>query len=247
MKVALVTGGSRGLGKNAVKALIQKNIGVIFTYNANLEEAEKTLKEIGGKGHFLKLDTSDVRSFDAFYSDLQALLLENFQRPDFDFLLNNAGIGKYSSIINTKEEDFDDLMNIHFRGVFFLTQKLLPLIKDGGRILNVSSGLTRFSYPGYATYAAMKGAIEVFTKYLALELGDRKIAVNCIAPGAIETDFGGGQVKNNKVLNQKIADQTPLGRVGQPEDIGPMMAELLSGNLGWVNGQRIEASGGIHG
>lgn len=250
MKIALVTGGSRGLGKSAAIALARKGVGIVFTYNQNQQAANKTIEEIksfSGTAYSLQLDTQNVATFDSFSNDLKELISEKFQRQNFDYLLNNAGIGKFSPITDMKERDFDELVNIHLKGVYFLTQKLIPLISEGGRILNVSSGLTRFSYPGYSAYASIKGAIEVFTRYLALELGEKKISVNCIAPGAIETDFGGGQVRDNKDLNNLISGQTPLGRVGLPQDIGPIMAEILAGDMGWINGQRIEASGGIHG
>jgi NAD(P)-dependent dehydrogenase (short-subunit alcohol dehydrogenase family) len=169
----------------------------------------------------------------------------HWQRGQFNYLLNNAGMGEHASFADTTEAQFDRLLNVHFKGVFFLTQQLLPLIADGGRILNVSSGLARFSLPGYAAYASMKGAIEVLTRYLALELGPRRIAVNVIAPGAIETDFGGGAVRDNAQLNAMIAGQTALGRVGQPDDIGKAMALLLSEDAGWINGQRVEVAGGV--
>jgi NAD(P)-dependent dehydrogenase (short-subunit alcohol dehydrogenase family) len=168
-----------------------------------------------------------------------------WQRERFDYLVNNAGIGRYAPIAETTEAIFDELMNVHFKGVFFLTQTLLPLIKDGGRILNVSTGLTRFAMPNYGAYASMKGAIEVLTKYLAKELGPRGIAVNVIAPGAIETDFGGGRVRDNAELNQHVASLTALGRVGLPDDIGGAIAMLLAPGSGWINAQRVEASGGM--
>lgn len=249
MKIALITGGSRGLGKAAAINLANKGINIILTYNQNLEAAKKTvdeLQDLGVSAYTLQLDTGDTKSFPPFVQALKELLQKEFQGNNIDYLLNNAGVGQYSSFLETKEEDFDRLVNIHLKGVYFLTQKILPLINDGGRILNVSSGLARFSYPGYSAYGPIKGAIEVLSRYLAVELGPRKISVNCIAPGAIETDFGNGLVRDNKELNDHIASNTPLGRVGLPNDIGAIMAELLDGNLGWVNGQRIEASGGIH-
>ncbi len=248
-KIALVTGGSRGLGRNASLKLAQEGVDVVLTYQHNKDDAQMVVTErekLGRKAHALQLDVGLVKSFDQFAKDVQAALKEKFKSEKFDYLLNNAGQGVYGPIMNTTEEQFDSLMNMHFKGVFFLTQKLLPLMNDGGRILNVSSGLTRFSYPGYAAYASMKGAIEVFTRYLATELGPRRISVNSIAPGAIETDFGGGSVRNNKDLNKMISDRTPLGRVGQADDIGDVMAALLSEKTTWINGQRVEASGGIH-
>lgn len=249
MKIALVTGGSRGLGKSMSLHLAAKGHDVIVTYHSKQAEAEDTVAQIektGRKAVALPLDVSDHKTFDSFREKVQTALAEKWQRADFDFLINNAGIGTNALITETTEEQFDRLMNIHFKGAFFLTQKLLPLIKDGGRILNVSSGLARFTLPGHAAYASMKGAIEVFTRYLAKELGPRNIAVNVIAPGAIETDFGGGVVRDNPEVNQSIAEQTALGRVGLPDDIGGAVAALLSDDCRWINGQRIEVSGGIH-
>lgn len=248
MKIAIITGGSRGLGKNAALKLAAKGVDVILTYHSQHEEALKVVKEIEGMGrkaHALKLDTGNVSSFGAFVKEVEGALQAKFKTNKFDYLLNNAGMGVYAPIEQTTEEQFDLLMNTHFKGVFFLTQKLLPVINDGGRILNVSSGLARFSFPGYAAYASMKGAVEVFTRYLAKELGPRRISVNTIAPGAIETDFGGGHVRDDKSMNTMIASQTALGRAGLPDDIGDVMAELLAGNTTWINGQRVEASGGF--
>jgi NAD(P)-dependent dehydrogenase (short-subunit alcohol dehydrogenase family) len=245
--IALVTGGSRGLGRNAALKLAQNGADVILTYRSNRAEAEQAVAEItalGRRGAALPLNVADSQSFDAFAAQLRATLA-GWQRERFDWLLNNAGIGIHASIAETSEAQFDELMNTHLKGPFFLTQKLLPLIADGGRILNVSTGLTRFALPGYAAYASMKGAIEVLTKYQAKELGARGIAVNVIAPGAIETDFGHGAVRDNADLNRFIATQTALGRVGLPDDIGDAIAALLSPASRWVNAQRIEASGGM--
>ena len=184
-------------------------------------------------------------TFAAFAEQLRAALRQHWQRDRFEYLVNNAGTGVHASFAETTEAQFDELVNVHLKGAFFLTQTLLPLIADGGRILNISSGLARFSLPGYSAYAVMKGGIEVLTRYLAKELGERRIAVNTLAPGAIETDFGGGVVRDNKELNASIAAQTALGRVGLPDDIGGAVAMLLSKESGWINGQRVEASGGI--
>lgn len=247
MKVALITGGSRGLGKNAALKLAKKGVGVILTFHSQEGEALGVVAEIekaGGKALALKLDTGRVSTFEAFTTDVASGLTQKFKTDRFDYLLNNAGMGISAPIAEMTEEQFDQLMNVHFKGVFFLTQKLLPLMRDGGRILNVSSGLARFSLVGFAAYGAMKGAIEVFTRYLAQELGPRRIAVNTIAPGAIATDFGGGKVRDNKQFQDHLSSQTALGRVGEADDIGDAMAELLAGNLNWVNVQRIEASGG---
>lgn len=248
MKIAIITGGSRGLGKNMALHLAKKKVGVIITYQSNLEEAQKTAKEIenlGGDAAVLKLDVSQSATFTNFTQQTKEILNKKWSRNDFDFLVNNAGIGIHKPIIETSEAEFDQLMNIHLKGPFFLTQKLLPIMTDGGRILNVSTGLTRFALPGYAAYATMKGGIETLTKYLAKELGTRKIAVNVLAPGAIETDFGGGQVRDNKQLNDFVSSQTALGRAGKPDDIGGVVAALLTEETGWINAQRIEASGGM--
>ncbi len=199
----------------------------------------------GQKAIALPLDVGDSRSFGAFAETLKRELASTWQRDRFDYLVNNAGIGIHSSFMETTEAQFDELMNIHLKGTFFLSQKLLPLLADGGRILNVSTGLTRFTFPGYAAYAVMKGGMEVLTRYMAKELGDRKISVNTLAPGAIETDFGGGAVRDNAELNKAIASQTALGRVGLPDDIGGAVAMLLSPQSQWINGQRIEVSGGM--
>lgn len=248
MKIALITGASRGLGKHAALAVAERGMGVVLTYNSHAEGAEAVVKEIqaqGGKAVALPLNTMDTASFGSFAEALRSQLQATWQRDHFDFLVNNAGFGLHAAFKDTTEAQFDQLMQVHLKGPFFLTQTLLPLIADHGRILNVSSGLTRFSSPGYAAYASMKGAIEVLTHYLAKELGERGISANTLAPGAIETDFGGGAVRDIPAINQALASQTCLGRVGLPEDIGPLVASLLSQETGWINGQRIEASGGM--
>ena len=248
-KIALVTGGSRGLGKNMALSLAKKGINVILTYNSKKDEALAVVAEIekaGQKAAALQLSAGDVKSFDAFYGQVKTILKDTFNANKFDFLINNAGIGIYASFADTTEEQFDELMNIHLKGVFFLTQKALPLINDGGRIINLSSGLARFSNPGYAAYAAMKGGIETLTRYMAKELGSRGIAVNVVAPGAIETDFGGGMVRDNKQVNDHIAGVTALGRVGLPDDIGGVVAFLCTDDAKWINAQRIEVSGGMN-
>ena len=247
-KIALVTGGSRGLGKNAAIALEQKGIDVLLTYNSNKADADETVSIIesnGGKAFALQLSVSDTKGFDAFVAATKQALSSHFNCEHFDFLINNAGIGIHKSFEATTEEDFDTLMNIQFKSPFFLTQKLLPLINDGGSIINISSGLARFALPGYAAYAAMKGAMETLTRYQAKELGSRGIRVNIVAPGAIETDFGGGVVRDNEAMNKGIAARTALGRVGLPDDIGGLIATLCLPEMGWVNAQRIEASGGM--
>jgi len=247
-KIALVTGASRGLGRNAALHLARQGVAVILTYRRQRAEAESAVAEIaalGGHAVALPLDVAESRSFSAFAGELKTALATHWQRQTFDYLVNNAGIGINSPFAETSEEAFDELYNIHLKGPFFLTQTLLPLIADGGRIVNISSGLTRFALPGYAAYGAMKGAIEVLTHYQAKELGARGIAVNVVAPGAIETDFGGGAVRDNAALNAFVASQTALGRVGVPDDIGGVIASLLSESNRWINGQRIEASGGM--
>lgn len=248
-KIALVTGSSRGLGKNMAIALAKKGNDVIITYNSNKKEADdvvNTIEFLGRKAAAIQLNVGEVKTFTDFASQLSTVLNEKWNRTNFDFLINNAGIGINTPFAETTEEQFDMLTNIHFKGVYFLTQKLLPLIADGGRIVTVSTGLTRFATPGYSVYAALKGAIEVLTKYLAKELGSRGIAVNTIAPGAIETDFGGGVVRDNEQVNKVIASNTALGRVGLPDDIGGVVAFLCSEEACWVNAQRLEASGGMH-
>ncbi|VAC17449.1 short-chain dehydrogenase/reductase SDR [Enterobacter hormaechei] len=247
-RIALVTGGSRGLGKNAVLKLAAEGTDIILTWNSSQQEAQEVVREIEGKGRkaaALQLNVGDTASFARFAQQVKETLTHVWQRDTFDCLVNNAGTGLYAPYTETTEAQFDDAVNIHFKGPFFLTQQLLPLIKDGGRILNVSSGLARFTQPGSGTYAAMKGAMEVLTRYQAKELGVRGISVNIIAPGAIETDFGGGRVRDNAELNQLLASQTALGRVGLPDDIGDAIAALLSDKLGWMNAQRIEVSGGM--
>ena len=246
-KIALVTGASRGLGKNTALALAKKGVDVILTYKSNEAEANNVVLEIekmGGKAAALQLDTTNIRSFDDFTEKVRQKLQEEWQTEQFNFLINNAGVGIHKPFAETTEAEFDRLMNMHVKGVFFLTQKLLSAIADGGRIVNISTGLTRFALPGYGAYATMKGAIEVLTRYMAKELGSRQIAVNTVAPGAIETDFGGGVVRDNRQVNDFIASQTALGRVGVPDDIGAAIASLLAEENRWVNAQRIEISGG---
>ncbi|MFO1127688.1 MAG: SDR family oxidoreductase [Rhodospirillales bacterium] len=247
-RIALVTGSSRGLGRNMAIALARKGVDVIGTYHSNQAEAAATaaaIEALGRKAVMFRLDTGKVPEFPAFAVDLKQGLAATWNRSSFDYLVNNAGIGIDTPFAKTSEADFDRLMNIHAKGVFFLIQTLLPLIADGGRIVNLSSGLTRFSLPGYAAYAMMKGAVEVLTRYLAKELGSRGISVNTIAPGAIATDFAGGSVRDNKQVNDFIAGVTALGRVGVPDDIGPAVAALLSDENRWINAQRIEVSGGM--
>ncbi len=230
-------------------SLARKGFDVILTYNARKDEALAVVTEIeqtGQKAAALQLNTGDVRSFDTFVSQFSAVLTDNFGADRFDFLINNAGIAAHTPIGQTSEEDFDQLTNIHFKGVFFLTQRLLPILNDGGRIINISTGLARFTSPGYAVYASLKGAIETLTKYMANELGARGIAVNVVAPGAIETDFGGGVVRDNDQVNRHLASVTALGRVGLPDDIGGVVAFLCTDEARWINAQRIEVSGGMN-
>lgn len=246
--IALITGGSRGLGRNAALRLAEKGIGIILTYRNNRQDALDVVGEIeryGVKATALALNVGDIAGFGDFIANVRQQLQQLWQRDSFDYLINNAGIGINAPFDQTTPAQFDELMNIHLKGPFFLTQGLLPVLKDGGRILNVSSGLARFALPGYAAYAAMKGAMEVLTRYQAKELGARGIAVNIIAPGAIETDFGGGQVRDNAQMNQFVASQTALGRVGLPDDIGNAIAAVLSDELRWMTAQRIEVSGGM--
>lgn len=246
-KIALVTGGSRGLGKDMALRLAQKGIDVILTYNSKEAEAKAVVADIqktGQKAAALQFDAGQPAGLDGFVSRLILTLKKDFNTDHFDFLINNAGVGVHASFAETTEAQFDSLMNIHFKGPFFLTQKLLPYLNDGGRIINLSSGLARFSTPGYAAYAAMKGAMETLTKYQAKELGSRGITVNIVAPGAIATDFGGGMVRDNNQVNQYIAGVTALGRVGLAEDIGGVVAFLCTEDARWINAQRLEISGG---
>jgi NAD(P)-dependent dehydrogenase (short-subunit alcohol dehydrogenase family) len=246
--IALITGASRGLGRNAALALARQGTDVVLTYQRNATEAAAAVAEIqalGRRAVALQLDVADVRHFAGFAAALRTALSQTWGRDRFDFLVNNAGTGVHTPFTDTTEEQFDQMVNIHLKGVFFLTQALLPLIADGGRIVNVSSGLARFALPGYAAYATMKGGVETLTRYLAKELGPRGIRVNVVAPGAIATDFGGGAVRDNAALNTFVAAQTALGRVGQPDDIGPVIAALLAPGTGWINAQRVEASGGM--
>ena len=246
-KIALITGGSRGLGRNTAIHLARSGVDLVLTFHSNKAEADSAVAEItalGRKAAALQLDTGEVASFEAFAASLRETLKTTWDRETIDFLVNNAGIGLHVPFAEATEADFDRLTNIHFKGVFFLTQKLLPMINDGGKIVNLSSGLARFAYPGASIYGSLKGAVEVLTRYLAKELGPRRIAVNAVAPGAIETDFGGGRVRDNAELNKQIAANTAMGRVGLPDDVGGAITALLVGETGWVTGQRIEVSGG---
>ena len=247
-RIALVTGGSRGLGKSMALHLAERGMDLVLTYRTGAEEARAVVAEIAARGRkavALPLDVGDAASFPAFVEALSAKLREVWGRDRIDALINNAGHGVHASFTETTEAQFDDLVKVHLKGPFFLTQRLLPLLADGGRILNVSTGLARFTFPGRAAYASVKGGVEVLTRYLAKELGPRRISVNTIAPGAIATDFSGGVVRDNPEVNRGIAAQTALGRVGLPDDIGGAVAMLLAPESHWINGQRVEVSGGM--
>lgn len=247
-KIALVTGGSRGLGKNEALALAGKGADLIVTYRSKQKEAQDTVAQIEGMGRkalALKLDVGDTSSFGDFTLDIQNVLSENWNREKLDFLVNNAGIDRWGLISEISEASVNDLIDVHFKGTFFLTQQILPLIEDGGRVINISTGLARFSIPGYAAYAAMKSAIETFTRYLAKEVGSRGITSNVVAPGAIETDFTAPSFEANPGIKEVIASNTALGRVGQPDDIGGVVAFLCTDEARWINAQRIEVSGGM--
>lgn len=246
--IALITGGNRGLGRHSAIALARQGVDLIITYRSHADEAQGVIAEIealGRRAVALQLDVTAVEQFPAFADMVRETLATHWQREQFDFLFNNAGLGVNASFAETSSTQFDLMVALHIKGPFFLTQTLLPLIADGGRILNVSSGLTRFALPGHAAYAMMKGGIEVLSRYLAKELGPRGITVNTLAPGAIETDFGGGAVRDNAKLNALVASNTALGRAGLPDDIGGVVTALLAPGSGWINGQRIEASGGM--
>jgi NAD(P)-dependent dehydrogenase (short-subunit alcohol dehydrogenase family) len=246
-KIAIITGGSRGLGRNTAVNLARRGADILFTYRANQKEAEILVHEIeamGRKVDGFRLDTGDIRTFDGFVAEVRQTL-QAWGRDRFDYLVNNAGNSLHAGFGETTEAQFDEIFNVHVKGVYFLTQKLLPLMNDGARIVNISSGLARFSLPGSSAYGAAKGAVEVLTRYLAKELGPRGITANAVAPGAIQTDFSGGMVRDNPEVNQHVAEMTALGRAGVPDDIGPMIAALLSDENRWVNGQRIEVSGGM--
>ncbi|WP_426755344.1 SDR family NAD(P)-dependent oxidoreductase [Myxococcus sp. Y35] len=246
--VALITGGSRGLGRSMALHLAARGVGIILTYRGGVAEAADTVKQIeaaGGKAVALALDVGDTSGFGAFVENVRTELGRHFGRERLDFLVNNAGIGINASFAETTEAQFDALMNVHLKGTFFLTQRLLPVMADGGRILNISTGLTRFAFPGYGAYAAMKAGVEALTRYMAKELGPRGITVNVLAPGPVETDFRGGAIRNSPEMKKALSAQTAFGRVGQADDIGGIVALLLAPESGWVTGQRIEASGGI--
>lgn len=247
-KIALVTGGSRGLGRNMALRIAEKGLDVILTYHSNKEAANgvvQAIEQLGQKAVAFQLDTSDTNGFEVFFKKVSDYLSKAYNKNTFDYLINNAGTGIYKPFLETTEDDFDEMMNIHIKGVYFLSQQAAPLLSDGGGIINISSGLARFTLPGSSAYASMKGAVEVFTKYLAKELSNRKIRANVVAPGAVATDFGGGENKENDKKRALISKNTALGRVGEPEDIGGIVAFLCTEDARWINGQRIEASGGI--
>lgn len=245
--ISIVTGGSRGLGRNTAVSIARHGGDVILTYRSGAADAKAVVAEIEGLGRkavALQFDVSDTSTFPAFVKSVRSALKSTWSSESFDHLVNNAGHGEMAGIAETTEAQFDGLFNVHVKGVFFLTQALLPLLVDGGRIVNFSSGLTRVSYPGFSAYSAAKGAVEILTLYLAKELGGRGITVNTVAPGAIETDFLGGAVRDTPAYNEAFAAMTALGRVGRPDDIGPAVASLLGSDNRWVTGQRIEVSGG---
>ncbi len=248
-KIALVTGGSRGLGKDMAQSIARKGIDVIITYRSKKEEAEEVVKSIEAMGRqsiALALDMSDFSSLDKFVSEVKQVLQTKWGQTNFDFLINNAGMGATVPFLQVTEELFTDFLNVHFKGIYFLTQKTVPFINEGGRIINISTGTTRFSNPGYSVYASMKGAVEVFTKYLAKELGAKGIGANIVAPGPIETDFNNAAIRSNPQLKNILSGLSPLGRVGNANDIGTVVAFLCTEEARWINGQRIEVSGGIN-
>lgn len=248
-KIALVTGGSRGLGKDMALSLAKKNLDVILTYNNNKEMADEVVKEIQAMGHkaaALQLNMSNLSTLDAFTAQVKETLTTTFNTTGIDYLINNAGMGKGVPFTEVTEAMFDDFLNVHYKGIYFLTQKLLGTINDGGGIVNISTGTTRFANPGYSVYASMKGAIEVLTKYMAKELGARGIRANVLAPGPVETDFNSGTIRSNPQLKNVLSGLSPLGRVGNADDIGSVVAFLCTDDAKWINGQRLEVSGGIN-
>jgi NAD(P)-dependent dehydrogenase (short-subunit alcohol dehydrogenase family) len=248
-KIALVTGGSRGLGKDMAISLAKKGTDVILTYRNNEQQAKDVVKEIEAMGRnaaALHLDMGDFKSLDTFVQSVSSTLQSKWNNNSFDFLINNAGMGATVPFAAVTEELFTGFLNVHFKGVYFLTQKTLPLLNNGGRIINISTGTTRFCVPGYSVYASMKGAVETFTKYLAKELGEKGITANIVAPGPIETDFNSAAIRNNPQMKGFLSSLSPLGRVGNANDIGGVVAFLCSEEAGWINGQRIEVSGGIN-
>eukprot|EP00300_Choanocystis_sp_HF-7_P033602 c45982_g1_i1.p1 GENE.c45982_g1_i1~~c45982_g1_i1.p1 ORF type:complete len:258 (+),score=50.50 c45982_g1_i1:48-821(+) len=248
--IAIITGGSRGLGRSAALRLAARGVDVILTFKSAEAEAKSAVDAIvatGRRAAAIQLDVANSKSFPAFAEKVKEVLASTFGgATTFDYLVNNAGSGTGASFADTTEEQFDEMINVHLKSTFFITQKLLPIIKDGGRIVNITTGLTRFSFPGYSAYATAKGGVETLTHYMARELGARQIAVNSLAPGAIETDFGGGHIRDNADLKKMIASMSALGRVGLPDDIGDSVALLLAEGNRWITGQRIEASGGTN-
>jgi NAD(P)-dependent dehydrogenase (short-subunit alcohol dehydrogenase family) len=248
-KIALVTGGSRGLGKDMALRLAEQGKDLIITYNNNQTDAEDVvaqIKALGRKAEAIQLNLSIFGTIDGFVTTIAETLSKAFEGRKLDYIVNNAGMGATITFANATEADFDNFMNVHFKGVYFLTQKLLPYLNDGGGIVNISSGTTRFANPGYSIYASMKSAVETLTRYIAKELGTRGIRANIVAPGPIETDFNNAGIRNNAQIKGYLASVTALGRVGEAEDIGSVVAFLCSDQSRWVNGQRIEVSGGIN-
>ncbi len=242
-RIALITGGSRGLGRNMAEALAARGVDVIFTFHSAEAQAAEVVKAIEAKGRRAVALQFDVRDF-AKYGEFVARLQTALAGRKLDILVNNAGTGLHAPFMETTEAQFDDAVNVHLKSTFFLTQRVVPVMNDGGRVLNVSSGLARFALPGYGAYATMKGGVETLTRYLAKELGPRRITVNVVAPGAVATDFGGGHVRDNAQLQAMLIPTIAMGRIGQPDDIGPAVAALTSPELAWMTGQRIEVSGG---
>jgi NAD(P)-dependent dehydrogenase (short-subunit alcohol dehydrogenase family) len=249
VKIALVTGGSRGLGKDMALSIARKGLDVILTYRSNEKEVQQVVQEIetlGGKAAALKLDMSRLDGLDHFVDEVKKTLTSHWDTKTFDYLINNAGMGATVPFLEVTEGLFDEFLNVHFKGVYFLTQKLVPFLNEGGSVINISTGTTRFSNPGYSVYASMKGAVEVFTKYLAKELGSKGIRANVVAPGPIETDFNKAAIRSNPQMKERLSSLSPLGRVGNADDIGGVVAFLCTEDAKWINGQRLEVSGGIN-
>lgn len=248
MKIAIVTGGSNGIGKSTALILGKRGIGVILTYRSDKKGAEEVVREIegeGGKAVALHLDLGQKSSFASFTESVKKVLEKVWNRKTFDYLVNNGGVGGGMPFAEMSEEYFDQILNTNFKGPFFLTQNLIEILEDGGRIVNTSSSSSKGSFPGFSAYGASKAAFTSWTRYLAKELSPRRIRVNSVSPGPVHTNLGGGAFDKHPEFIQPLADQTALGRIGAPQDIAHVIVQLLSDDLGWITAQDIEVSGGF--